>query len=285
MLAEGLRGPGPTPSPLIALDYVFLVPRKADQVTNLAAQMNAEARLRELAATLPDRPRLVEARGLLLSGRCDVILGPEGRTTGGFLVVEHERPLVCAVERPGAAPIAEMLAEYPEHGELLAPMEHAEHLRSLLPGWVARPATIHVHPSPGSLPGPRHEVRFLGKGDESLWDALPLRFAHELSLAVEVAPAVATIVEGRVAAFCYAAYETEAWWDVSVGTAPEHRRRGYASSAAAFLIRHMLERGKQPVWGALDANQASLAMAAKYGFRAVDRMVVFSPRGKDAASG
>ena len=38
----------------------------------------------------------------------------------------------------------------------------------------------------------------------------------------------------------------------------------------------MLEQGKRPVWDALDADTASMSMAKKYGFRAVDRMMLFS---------
>jgi len=239
--------------------------------------MPVEAQLLELAATLPDRPRWVEARGLLLSGRCDVILGPAGRTDAGFLVVEHHRPLVCAVKRPGADTIDEVLEAFPEHDEILAPIEHAEHLRALLPGWVARSATIHVHPEPGSLPGPRHEVRLIGPDDAAVWEHLPARLGAEIALAADTAPTAAVFAGDEPVAFCYTAYETAGWWDVSVDTLAEHRRRGFASSAAAFLIQHMLAQGKQPVWGALDANQASLAMAAKNGFRAVDRMVVFTP--------
>ena len=36
----------------------------------------------------------------------------------------------------------------------------------------------------------------------------------------------------------------------------------------------MAAQGKQPVWGAEDDNAASLGLARKLGFRAVDRLAV-----------
>jgi len=44
------------------------------------------------------------------------------------------------------------------------------------------------------------------------------------------------------------------------------------------LIYYFRERGKQPVWGAMQSNAASLRLAAKLGFAPVDELVVFEPR-------
>src|SRR5262245_36241004 len=46
------------------------------------------ALLAELAAALPDLPRWVAPRGLLLERRCEVLLGPEGKRGAGYLVLE-----------------------------------------------------------------------------------------------------------------------------------------------------------------------------------------------------
>ena len=70
-------------------------------------------------------------------------------------------------------------------------------------------------------------------------------------------------------------YQTERWWDVELHTVEGYRRSGFATSAASALILHMLEKGKRPAWGALEDSRAPYGMAVKYGFRAVDRMVVF----------
>ncbi len=41
----------------------------------------------------------------------------------------------------------------------------------------------------------------------------------------------------------------------------------------------MWERRKRPVWGALESNAASLALAKKLGFRPVDKLFVMHPPG------
>ena len=84
-----------------------------------------------------------------------------------------------------------------------------------------------------------------------------------------------TVDEGRPAAFCYVAWETENLWDVSIETLPELRGRGLAALAVSFLFELMREKGKQPVWGAEESNIASMSLAAKLGFEKVDRLAVF----------
>jgi len=232
----------------------------------------------ELLAALPDRPRTVMARALLLSGRGEIHVGPEGRRGAGFFVVDRDRPGLCqAVHRPVAGLVEELLASCAVCHEILVAQENAEHLASLLPGWIARPATAHVHPAPETLGTAGADVRLLVPDDASLLAHVPESLRAEVELAIEQCPTAATFLDGVPVAFCAAIYETESWWDVSVDTLDEHRRQGHASAAAAFLIDHMLQRGKRPVWGALDADQASLRMAAKYGFRAVERMIVLTP--------
>ncbi len=233
----------------------------------------------DLLAHLPDKPRFVMARGLLLANRGRVLLGPEGRRGAGFFVLDADRPRMCqAVGRPVGGLVEQLIGDCADCHEILCAAETGEHFASLLPGWVARPATAHVHPDPSELTARRgHDVRLLRAEDGEALGHLPSRLRADIRLALEHAPVSATFLDGRPVAFCYAAYETEAWWDVSVDTVPEERRKGLASAAASLLVEQMLEQGKRPVWGALDANGASLAMAAKYGFRAVDRMMVFTP--------
>ena len=45
--------------------------------------------------------------------------------------------------------------------------------------------------------------------------------------------------------------------------------------AASSSIAHMSRHGKEPVWGALESNVASLRLAARLGFAPVDALVVF----------
>ena len=61
--------------------------------------------------------------------------------------------------------------------------------------------------------------------------------------------------------------------DVSVHVAESHRGRGIATAAAARAIRAVQDSGLVPVWGAGSHNTASLRVAEKLGFVAVERLV------------
>src|SRR5262245_25164460 len=232
--------------------------------------------LDELAAALPDLPRWVAPRGLLLERRCDILLGPEGKRGAGYLVLEHGGPEAFAVHRPVASLVSQLDQLGSPTERILVPIESADPWRALLPGWGAQAAIVHVHPAPAMLPRPARPTRFLTLADVAALEGLPDKLASELDRALARGPVAAAFDGTRAVAFCHAAHRTESWFDLSIDTLDEHRRRGFATAAAAHLIHHLLEQGKKPVWGALDADTASIAMAKKYGFRAVDRMMVFS---------
>src|SRR5262245_29306211 len=238
--------------------------------------MTREEVLTELAGTLPDLPRWVAPRGLLLDRRCDVLLGPEGKRGAGYLVLERGNPEAFAVHRPVASLVAQLSGLPAPAPSILAPIESAEPWRALLPGWREQPAVVHVHPAPGTLPKPTHETRYLTLEDVETLEDLPSGLADELRRALAHGPVAAAFDGAQAVSFCHAPYRTENWFDLSIDTLESHRRSGYATSAAAHLIHDMLDKGKKPVWGALDADTASIAMAKKYGFRAVDRMMVFT---------
>jgi len=230
--------------------------------------------MEELAAALPDLPRWVGARGLLLARRGELLLGPEGTRGAGYVVVERDGPEAFAVHRPVASLVAELLA-HPALQSLFVPLENAEPWRAPLAGWREESAVLHIHPAPAELPGPTQATRLLTLADVEDLARLPAELARELTRALGHGPVAAAFEAGRALSFCHAAYRTESWFDLSIDTLEEHRRRGLASSAASFLIQHMLREHRRPVWGALDADAPSLAMAKKYGFRAIDRLSVF----------
>ena len=238
--------------------------------------MGEERLLNELASGLPDLPRWVAARGLLLERRCEVLLGHEGKRSGGFLVLEQGGPEAFAVHRPSAALVAQLAGREHPTGMIFAPVENADPWRALLPGWREQPAALHIHPAPATLPRPTHETRFLTLADLEKFGDLPASLSEELARALARGPVAAAFQDGRAVSFCHAAYQTESWFDLSLDTLEGERRKGFASSAASHLIHHMLAQGKKPVWGALDADTASISMARKYGFRSVDRLMVFS---------
>jgi GNAT superfamily N-acetyltransferase len=189
-----------------------------------------------LAALLPDVPRFVETRGMLVEGRCEV-LGLEWKPRPSFVTRAAEA----------------------------------------LPGWEALPVVAHLLGESERLPeAPEGAVRFLS-GPEEI-GRLPPGLRAELERALRGGtPVAAAFVGGAPVSFCYAGWETEGLWDVSIDTLDRYRRRGYAAWCAAYAIRHMRILGKQPAWHALESNTASMELAARLGFVPVDRFFLFEP--------
>jgi len=232
----------------------------------------------DLARTLPDTAGWVDIRGLLLSGRCRL-----HSDAGGQAARSTRTPLAAAVGRPSPATLGQALQGGGSDLRLLARPEDAVAVAAALaacqPGWTTGGAILHRLPPGAELSRPTEGVRLLGPEDGGLVARLPAGLREEITEALTFAPTAAALVDGRIAAVCYAALETETLWDISIDTVAELRRRGLAARAVAFLARVMKERGKQPVWGAEESNAASLALAAKLGFEPVDRLAVFAPPG------
>lgn len=228
-----------------------------------------------LLAALPDEPRFVEARALLLSGIGEV----RSDGDGGVLVVDPGFPVACAVGLPSAALLAALDQERPEC-ELLVQAEDLEGVAAALPERVVHPATCFRHPAPHELPRPAAAARVLEPGEPV---AFGPRAPEDLVAEIEVAvarrsPLALCEADGEPAAFAYAFQRTETLWDVSVDTLEHARRRGLATAAFLALAHRLLEDGVAPAWGSLDRNAASLAMAAKLGFRAAGKLYVLVRR-------
>jgi GNAT superfamily N-acetyltransferase len=67
------------------------------------------------------------------------------------------------------------------------------------------------------------------------------------------------------------------WWDLSIDTLEGCRGRGLARACCEFLIGHMAQHGKRPVWGALEENTPSIRLASSLGFVPVDTLAIFQP--------
>lgn len=229
-----------------------------------------------LAALLPDVPRFVETRGMLLEGRCEV-LGLERGPSPSFVTRGGEEKLVCVVGSPAPEAISEAVARNGDAGEVIAMPENVSRAAEALPGWKALPVVAHLLGESERLPeAPEGAVRWLS-GPEEIGH-LPPDLGAELARALRGKTRVAAaFVGGEPVSFCYAGWETEGLWDVSIDTLEEYRRRGYAAWCAAYVIRHMRALGKEPAWHALESNIASLGLAARLGFVPVDRFFLFEP--------
>ena len=82
--------------------------------------------------------------------------------------------------------------------------------------------------------------------------------------------------DGRPVSFCYPVWQTETLWDVSIETLPAYRRRGLGGACGTNPDPAHARAGRAPVWGALETNAASRALAARLGFLETGGIAVFS---------
>lgn len=250
--------------------------------------------LRALALRVPDMEIWIDLRGPLLEGSARVF-GAEGPNhDAGFVLRSTNYPYAAVFGRPVDA-VVQRVAEAGrgvEDFRVLAASDAGDWLRHVLPGWPSQ--EVHLHRRPAGLDGrgmttptgveveilenlPAAEQGvFVERVTASVRAELRLALARGKPLAVVRVEADG---EPREAAFCYAAFRTETLWDVAVETLPGFRRRGLATWGFEVLAGALRDRGLAPVWGAYDDNPASLALAAKLGFRVTARLVALRPPG------
>jgi GNAT superfamily N-acetyltransferase len=227
-----------------------------------------------LLARVPDTPRWVETRGMLLSGRCRVAwTSPFG---DAFIVRSAPGALLCCFGAVAAGAVSSAVAGQDVDAVLCAP-DSADAVGAELPAWTRVAAVLHRLVPGGRRPArePAARAVMLSRSDGARLSHVPEPLRAEILAAIESSHAAASFLEGVPVAFCHPVYETETLWDVSVDTLEPYRRRGLAQTCFEYLCDHMAAHGKEPVWGALAGNAASLALARTLGFEEVDRSTVF----------
>ncbi len=227
----------------------------------------------DLALRLPDTPRWVETRFMLLRDEAVVT----GLVNGGasFVARSTRWPLVAVVGRPEPDAIRAAASEAGDTATVLTSEEGAAHVGTALPGWTVGGADIHAWPADRPLPGPQDDVRLLTPSEVRELPGVPTDLHAELTLAAEYSPVSAAFAAGRPGAFCYATAITESLWDISIDTLEPFRRRGLAAGAARHLIHVFSGDGRAPVWGAADDNEPSRSLARKLGFVPAERLALF----------
>lgn len=242
-----------------------------------------ESQMERLAGSLPDVPRWLYARSMLLSGRCEVLGLEEGRSGPSFVareLEEREDRWFCVVGCPPAEAIREAARRNRNGGEVLAAQEGAPRVEGALPGWTRTRVIVHLLGDVPRLPLPAEgEVEPFGTPElAAASHDLPEDLRSYLKGAVgRKAPVAASLDDGRPVSFCCAEDETEGLWDIAIETLAGHRRRGHAARCVSWMVTEMRRRGKGPVWAAEETNPASLRLAAKLGFVPADELVLFQP--------
>lgn len=215
---------------------------------------------------VPDEPRTVEARGMLMDGR-----GHVAGSAAGFVVHCDDERLAVSVGQPDESLVASVASRASAGWVWLAAPDDRERHERLLRGWRAEIAIVHA-PS-RAFAAPPQGVRRLAADDPM--HHVPEDLRDELEAARRRSIVFATFVGRIPVAFAYAPWATERWFDVSVDTLPPWRRRGYAGACALALFAAEAGADRRPVWAAVESNVPSLAVARRLGFVAVDRLVVF----------
>jgi len=203
---------------------------------------------------LPDVPRWVEAHGIA----ADPTHWREPLGAGFALGHDEAKLIVIAGE---ADPAAVMLVSRarPQHTLLFA-AERVD-IATSVDRKVER-AILHT------LDGEVPDLEGATLLDEEV--AVPSPLAEELAWARKRGPVWAAYVDGVPVSFAYAPWRSAKYFDISVDTLPDARQLGLATIVASTMIRDERSRGREPVWGADEHNLASLALAKRLGFTAVD---------------
>lgn len=225
--------------------------------------------LPDIFSQIPDLPRWVDARGLLLSRRgflvdaadgCRVVCGRADRLIVP-VTFDLTRELDAIAAREIAGPATILLQE------VMLPSA-----RWLLQDWEAVPATVyalqperarewrmpqwHTSPiSPSQLEAAQH---------------LPNSLRATLLDVQSRSPVWAATAEGQPLAFAWSVTSTEAWFQVWVETVESARGKGLGRAAAMGLIVDRVLRGLRPVLRVAGTNLAGARLARRLGFEAVD---------------
>jgi hypothetical protein len=228
----------------------------------------------DVLASLPDLPRWVDARGLLMERRGFVV-----DTADGCRLICGRKDRLVVPTTVELSPLVETTAtrEVPGASILLQDVMLPAG-RYHLPDWTAEPATVFTLPPDRAhgwrLP-PWPTAPMTAEQIEAL-DAVPQLLRDQLRDAVLRTSVWSATLEGRPVAFAYAAHTTESWFDVSVETLEGARNRGLGRAAAMSLIVDRMLRGLRPMWCAVKSNEASHGLARRLGFEPVDLLWVLT---------
>ena len=222
----------------------------------------------QLFAALPDLPRWVETRGMIVDPAYRIVTGE--RWQDGFIVVDREPEGLASIVGPASAELIESATREAE--EVLVFEENLESARRALADWFVEQVAVHRLAPGVELPPPDHPGRRLNPGEVGRMRHLPAQLAHELADAeASGAQIIAVHADDLAVAFCYPSFTSETMWDTSIDTLEPYRRRGLARSAFLHLAHLMRKEHRlEPVWCSAQSNPVSALLARSIGFEQVD---------------
>ncbi len=216
-------------------------------------------------AAIPDTPVTVETRALALDPATYVhAIG------AGWLLIDRSGDLACVFGDADPIAVAAILDVAGFDGDLLLPATVNDVPPTLSAQWAAERARIFTQgveefelSSSATRTIGRITVRRLAARDELTH--LPSDLRSEIDNARATRDVYAAWKDGVPASFAYVSLETERHGDLSIDTLEAFRRRGLAFAALRPVIADLITRGKRPVWGAVESNSGSLALARVLG--------------------
>ncbi|GEM_PF-680494 len=235
---------------------------------------------------LPDIPRWIEARSMLLNGRGMVLAFHSDPETGSECSAERRAETKGALLQQDIGlgvvigkPDMDLIFQLSELAdEIICPIENAVHCAKALNGWSKEAATIFLRDDQIPLPqlATSHQ-RVLRTGELTEIDDLPELLFEELEEEQQAGTKIYCATEDdRPLAFCYPGSLSETYWDISIDTLEAHRREGHATRSVIYAINQMEKQHRKPAWAAVDSNTGSRAMAGSLGFTSIDRLMVFT---------
>lgn len=217
---------------------------------------NRESVLRgELLERIPDLPRYVLLRALLLDQASRLVGNREGA-----VILSSRFPLAFLWGLPSAEALVALAQE---DLEILSERS----LAGMLPGWAWERGTFMT------LAEEERLFKITGEAEGCVepltWDLLewvPTDLRRDLGTALEMGTAMCARVDGLPVSFASACLRSESYFDLSVDTLEAYRNRGLARRCAAAVIKAERQLGRNPTWGALDSNAASLRTGQSLGF-------------------
>jgi len=214
---------------------------------------------------------------MLSSGRGSIVQAPPPDPP---TIVSAAAVMVAVIFRWDNEPaLARALTRVPREFSIIAPVDAEAIVDRALPRREREHATLFkLDPEDAAqLPSQLGVARLLSRDEYRQLENLPPILRGELREACRYSPIASAFADDRPVSFCYSGWETESHWDVSIDTLESYRRRGFGAAACICLIDHFARLGKTAVWGSLDSNPASSALAHRLGFTPVDQLMVAYP--------